>query len=122
MTPEDKDKLAEQLGATRVLHDYCYWCGLGHTHQTSCPHRASPWRQQVERAERAEARVAVLENALRGLCDELDALHQPEWASDAAKAAGKKPWVCVLCGTADGHWPCDTVDEVAAARAVLEEP
>jgi len=46
--------------------------------------------------------------ASRKLVADLRALHQPEWASEDAKAAGKDPWVCELCGVADGHWPCDS--------------
>ena len=51
---------------------------------------------------------------LRAALDEIRDLHQPMWVSEEAKAAGKKPWVCCWCGTADGSWPCDTrllVDE-----------
>lgn len=53
---------------------------------------------------------------LRAALREIRALHQPEWASEQAKAAGKEPWVCALCGTADGGWPCSTV---ATIREVL---
>jgi len=53
---------------------------------------------------------------LRAALREIRALHQPEWASEQARAAGKEPWVCALCGTADGGWPCDTV---ATVREVL---
>jgi len=49
---------------------------------------------------------------LRAALREIRALHQPEWASEQAKAAGKEPWVCSLCGTADGGWPCDTIDMI----------
>lgn len=45
---------------------------------------------------------------LRAALAEIRDLHQPTWTSEAAKAAGKNPWVCELCGTADGHWPCYT--------------
>lgn len=51
---------------------------------------------------------------LRTALTEIRDLHQPMWESENAKAAGKKPWQCCLCGTADGSWPCDTrllVDE-----------
>src|SRR5690606_21304380 len=53
---------------------------------------------------------------MRAALREIRALHQPEWASEQAKAAGKEPWVCALCGTADGLWPCATV---ATIREVL---
>src|SRR5690606_20090889 len=53
---------------------------------------------------------------LRAALREIRALHQPEWASEQAKTAGKEPWVCALCGTADGLWPCSTV---ATIREVL---
>lgn len=53
---------------------------------------------------------------LRAALREIRALHEPEWASEEAKAAGKEPLVCALCGTADGLWPCSTV---ATIREVL---
>lgn len=28
------------------------------------------------------------------------------WSSEQAKDAGRKPWACDLCGSADGSWPC----------------
>src|SRR5690606_18919026 len=62
--------------------------------------------------EEAAAEIERLRAALR----EIRALHEPEWASEQAKAAGKEPWVCALCGTADGLWPCSTV---ATIREVL---
>jgi hypothetical protein len=37
---------------------------------------------------------------LRAALREIRALHEPEWG------------VCALCGTADGHWPCDTIDTI----------
>ena len=57
---------------------------------------------------------AVLDEAadeierLRAALVEISEQHQPIWVSEAAKAAGKEPWVCVYCGTADGSWPCTT--------------
>lgn len=45
---------------------------------------------------------------LKRALTEIRDLHQPMWVSAEAKAAGKKPWVCCWCGTADGSWPCDT--------------
>lgn len=67
---------------------------------------------------RARMRAALLEISarLRAALLEVRARHQPEWASEQAKAAGKEPWVCALCGTADGLWPCSTV---ATIRKVL---
>ena len=47
--------------------------------------------------------------ASRKLIADLRALHQPMWFSEQAKAAGKEPWVCELCGTGDGSWPCESV-------------
>lgn len=47
--------------------------------------------------------------ASRKLIADLRALHRPMWVSDAAEAAGKEPWVCELCGTGDGSWPCESV-------------
>lgn len=38
--------------------------------------------------------------------------HQPQWVSEQAKAAGKEPWVCQLCGVEDGSWPCSTRLEI----------
>jgi len=61
--------------------------------------------------ESASATITALDaevQASRKLVADLRALHQPEWASEDAKAAGKDPWVCGLCGVADGHWPCDS--------------
>ena len=60
-------------------------------------------------------RIAELEAAI----GEIDAEHQPDWATPKAKAQGKPPWVCLMCGTADGSWPCVTqaiVDEVMDDR------
>jgi len=47
--------------------------------------------------------------ASRKLIADLRALHRPMWVSEQAKAAGKDPWVCDLCGTGDGSWPCESV-------------
>ena len=47
--------------------------------------------------------------ASRKLIADLRALHRPMWVSEQAKAAGKEPWVCELCGTGDGSWPCESV-------------
>jgi hypothetical protein len=61
-----------------------------------------------ERIADLEAEIERLRATLRGIRE----LHQPVWASEQAKAAGKEPWVCQLCGTADGHWPCDTLTDI----------
>lgn len=50
--------------------------------------------------------AADLLDAIDAQVAELLAEHQPMWVSDEAKAAGKEPWVCLICGTADGSWPC----------------
>lgn len=53
--------------------------------------------------------LAAEVQASRKLIADLRALHQPMWFSEQAKAAGKEPWVCELCGTGDGSWPCESV-------------
>ena len=53
--------------------------------------------------------LAAEVQASRKLIADLRALHQPMWVSEQAKAAGKEPWVCELCGTGDGSWPCESV-------------
>lgn len=45
---------------------------------------------------------------LRTKLTEISVLHEPMWVTESAKAAGKEPWCCELCGTADGSWPCTT--------------
>lgn len=57
----------------------------------------------------AERKLAREVQASRKLIADLRALHQPMWVSEQAKAAGKDPWVCELCGTGDGSWPCESV-------------
>lgn len=71
---------------------------------------------QVERAavtgsvSHADARILAREvQASRKLIADLRVLHRPIWVSEQAKAAGKEPWVCELCGTGDGSWPCESV-------------
>lgn len=56
---------------------------------------------------------------LRAALTDIRDLHQPMWVSEEAKAAGKKPWVCCWCGTADGSWPCDT--RLVADEALAEQ-
>ena len=56
---------------------------------------------------------------LRAVLTKIRDLHQPMWVSEEAKAAGKKPWVCCWCGTADGSWPCDT--RLVADEALAEQ-
>ncbi len=72
--------------------------------------------EQVERVavtgsvSHADARILAREvQASRKLIADLRALHRPMWVSEQAKAAGKEPWVCELCGTGDGSWPCESV-------------
>jgi hypothetical protein len=67
-------------------------------------------------AEMAEARIT----AARAEMSEIIANHEPLWVSDEAKAAGKGPWVCQMCGTADGSWPCVTRMAADAALAALD--
>ncbi|MBU3689096.1 MAG: hypothetical protein B7C54_05715 [Acidimicrobiales bacterium mtb01] len=55
-----------------------------------------------------------LEAAIDALLSEIDGDHQPEWVSEEAKAAGKKPLWCRFCGAGDGSWPC-------AHRMALDE-
>lgn len=68
------------------------------------------------RAEMAEARIA----AARIEVAEITTNHQPMWVSEQAKAAGKDPWVCHVCGTADGSWPCVARMAAEAALAALD--
>lgn len=75
-------------------------------------HNARIVADQRDQLVKLGAEIERLRAALR----EIRALHQPEWASEQAKAAGKEPWVCALYGTADGLWPCSTV---ATIREVL---
>lgn len=49
-----------------------------------------------------------LHRIVRQCVEELDAEHQPEWASPEAKAKGKDPIGCVMCFPSDGSWPCVT--------------
>lgn len=59
-----------------------------------------------------------LRAAIESLLFDIDGDHQPEWASAEDKAAGKKPWVCTMCGTTDGGWPCThrvALDELKGA-------
>ena len=47
-----------------------------------------------------------LRAAIDSLLADMDSDHQPEWASEAAKTAGKDPLWCRFCGAKDGSWPC----------------
>jgi hypothetical protein len=38
--------------------------------------------------------------------NELDAEHQPTWASPEMQARGKDPVGCQVCWPNDGDWPC----------------
>lgn len=67
----------------------------------------------------AASEIRRLRAAIDSLLLDIDSDHQPEWASEAAKAAGKQPWCCRLCGPSDGSWPCAhriTLDELKKAR------
>lgn len=68
-------------------------------------------------AERSE--VERLRAAIDSFVAEVDDDHQPEWASEQAKANGKKAWGCRWCGPQDGGWPCChrmALDELKEAR------
>lgn len=56
--------------------------------------------------------ILRLRAVIRSAADELLADHGPEWTTEKAKAAGKEPWCCRICGAADGGWPC-LVHEIA---------
>ena len=63
--------------------------------------------------------IERLRAAIDSLLHDIDGDHIPEWASDEAKAAGKKPWCCRWCGPQDGSWPCGhrmALDELKDAR------
>jgi hypothetical protein len=57
---------------------------------------------------------------LRDTLDEIALLHNPTWASPEAEVARKEPWVCELCGVADGSWPCVTRTIVDRARQATQ--
>ena len=48
----------------------------------------------------------ALREAILDAATELGLTHEPDWASDKAKADGKDPVWCRICGPADGSWPC----------------
>ena len=61
----------------------------------------------------------ALREAILDAVTELGLAHEPDWASDKAKADGKDPVWCRICGPADGSWPCTSqmvvTDLLAAA-------
>lgn len=70
-------------------------------------------------AEERLMEITRLRAAINTFITEVDDDHQPEWASDQAKASGKEPWCCQWCGPQDGHWPCChrmALDELKEAR------
>jgi hypothetical protein len=75
-------------------------------------------RTAADAIEIRDAEIERLRSAIEALLFDIDEDHQPEWASDEAKAAGKKPWCCRWCGPQDGSWPCshrmalDTLKEI----------
>jgi hypothetical protein len=93
--------------------------------------------KQAARTATPDTPTDPLREALAGLRD----MHQPVWASPQSKRlhrrrlvrrgvdctscedehgdARKEPWVCQLCGTADGHWPCTTLDYLDDIDALL---
>ena len=63
--------------------------------------------------------IGRLRAAIDALLTDIDGDHRPEWSSDDAEAAGKKPWCCAWCGAADGDWPCvhrRALDDLKEAR------
>ena len=69
--------------------------------------------------EDAKAEIERLRTAIDALLTDIDGDHRPEWSSDDAEAAGKKPWCCAWCGAADGDWPCihrRALDDLKEAR------
>jgi hypothetical protein len=50
--------------------------------------------------------AADLTVAIQRAVRELDAEHQPDWASEQAREAGKDPVGCVMCWPKGGSWPC----------------
>jgi hypothetical protein len=95
---------------------YCY--ENGHS-SSKCPdYEPCPdcEREVAEATARIEAHEAEhvrlrdenerLRPAIAAAIRELQAGHYPEWASEEAKAAGKEPLWCAICGAADGGWPC----------------
>jgi hypothetical protein len=70
-------------------------------------HADGNWSDQVIRKHLTEAADEI--ERLRAALTEIASLHVPEWVSEAAKAAGKKPWTCETCGVEDGSWPCSTM-------------
>jgi hypothetical protein len=79
-----------------------------------------PWDMNKEPifAEAADE-IERLRAAIDSYLVDTDSVHQPEWASEQAKANGKEPWCCAWCGPQDGGWPCGeriSLDELKEAR------
>lgn len=75
-------------------------------------------RSELDQLRTAARILRAVAAALPALLD----IHQPEWVSEEAKAAGKDPWVCRFCGTADGSWPCSTRLELDTMADAVGEP
>lgn len=76
-------------------------------------------RDAADEIQRLRAEIKRLRTAIDALLTDIDGDHRPEWSSDEAEAAGKKPWCCAWCGAADGGWPCvhrRALDELKEAR------
>ena len=50
----------------------------------------------------------TLQTAVAAAVAELDAVHDPMWASHRSEELGEKPIGCALCFPGDGSWPCTT--------------
>lgn len=75
------------------------------------------WAQQL--MEEAANTIDLLYLAIDNLLEDIDTDHQPEWASEEDRRAGKDPWCCRTCGPADGGWPCThrmALNELKAVR------
>ena len=72
-------------------------------------------RQLRARAEKAEAEVAVARNGIAQAVEELGD-HRQDPATE-----GMKRGMCVLCGAADGQWPCVTAMVRADLARLLTE-
>lgn len=66
----------------------------------------NPDQSQAMLSGYAADKIELLLSSIDNLLEDIDADHQPEWASEEARLAGKDPWCCVTCGPADGSWPC----------------
>lgn len=75
----------------------------------------------AENERKHEAEVGALAYAIRQAITELDAVHQPQWNSNQARADGRTPEGCDMCGSGDGSWPCVTRMVADDLRAAIGE-